>query len=112
MSKEQLQTLVTGNVLGWVTGTARGGRDHWDATLEKVWPQFISEMAKNAGYKGAASFYTVETGEVSIVGIWEDMAARLAYEANSSEKVRAIFNALLDAPPTRHKQVITKVHWQ
>lgn len=112
MNKELLQSLAPGNVLGWVTGTPKGSRAQWDAGIERAWPVFIAEMALNPGFKGAGAFWTVETGEVSIVGVWEDMDKRLAYERNSSETVRAIFNALLEQPAKRHKQVTAKFHWE
>ncbi len=105
------QTLETGNVIGWVTGLPLGGRAQWDATLETVWPQFLTLMAKNPGFRGAMSFLTVETGEVAIIGIWKDMAARLAYEEKNKDEVRALFNVLVEPPPKRHKQVVQKVYW-
>jgi len=112
MNALNLETLAPGTVLGWVTGRVRDGhRETWDAALEKVWPEFLAEMSSNAGYQGAAALWAVETGEVSVVGIWQSMEHRLAYEARSSGKVRAIFNALLEDPPTRVKQVVAKVHW-
>lgn len=111
MSKNDLQTLATGNVLGWVTGRARVSREEWNAALDKVWPEFIAEMATNAGFKGAAACWTEQTGEVSIVGIWSSMKTRLDYEAKSAGKVRSIFNALLEVPPARYKQEITRIHW-
>ncbi|MSP96444.1 MAG: hypothetical protein EXR29_04305 [Betaproteobacteria bacterium] len=111
MSKDDLRTLAAGNVLGWVTGRAKVARDEWDATVDKIWPEFIAEMATNPGFKGAVACWTVETGEVSIFGIWSSVETRLAYEAKSAGTVRAIFNALLELPVKRHKQVISKVHW-
>jgi hypothetical protein len=111
MNKDELQTLAAGNVLGWVTGRARMPREQWDAAVEKVWPEFIAEMSTNPGFKGAAACWTVETGEVAVVGIWSSTDTRLAYEAKSAGKVRAIFNALLEQPVVRHKQVISKIHW-
>lgn len=112
MDNTKLQALFPGNVLGHVTGRPNAGsREEWDAALEKVWPDFIAEMSTNPGYRGAVAVWTVESGEVSIIGVWESMAHRLAYEAHSSDKVRAIFNALLAEGRTRHKQVVTLAHW-
>ena len=110
MSKDELQTLSAGNVVGWVTGRAKVTRAEWDAAVDKAWPAFIAEMSTNAGFKGATVCWTIETGEVAVAGIWSSEATRLAYEAKSASTVRVIFNQLIETP-RRHKQVITKMHW-
>ena len=111
MSNDIAKTLSEGNVLGFVTGRAKVPREEWDATVAKVWPDFLAEMKTNPGFKGAMSLWTIETGEVSVVGIWSSHETRLAYEAKSAGKVRAIFNALLEQPVRRHKQQISKIYW-
>lgn len=110
MSKDR--DLAPGNVLGYVTGLLRSG-DHaaWDKALDEVWPRFIAEMASNEGFKGAYALTTIETGEVSILGVWSSVATRDAYEKKSSGPVRAIFNALLQDDRRRYKQLVTRATW-
>jgi len=108
----QDRDIAPGYVLGYVTGFARAAsREEWDREVEKNWPAFIAEMETNAGFKGAYALYTIETGKVSILGMWETLEHRLAYEAKSSGAVRAIFNALLKEGPRRYRHVVTKATW-
>lgn len=109
MSNQEINRIAPGYVLGFVTGQAKAAtRELWEAELEKVWPKFISAMNTNPGYKGAFSTWnTDKPGEVSIVGIWESMEHRLAYEAKSSTTVRAIFNAMI-SEPVRYRPTVTK----
>jgi len=96
--KAPLNTLAPGNVLGIVAGKSKAlTEQEWHAALDKIWPAFIAEMSTNPGYMGAFSTWDADhPRQVSINGIWQTMAHRVAYEAKSSTAVRAIFNELID----------------
>ena len=114
MNNTKLDGLSEGNVLGVVTGIARAAsREEWNAQVDKAWPDVVAELSSNAGYIGVVALWNSNgSEEVSIVGVWETMEHRLAYEARSATRVRAIFNGLLVESPSRYKQVVTKASWR
>ena len=102
-------SLAPGYVLGVVVGQAKAqSNDEWNAAVEKVWPEFIAILESNPGYKGAyAAWNPDKPGEVSIIGIWQSMEHRLAYEAKSAPQIRELFNALI-SNPQRYKVVVSR----
>src|ERR1700760_3794270 len=84
-------------------------RQEWNAALDGVWPELLAELRTNPGFKGMVATWNVDdSGEVSVIGLWETMEARLGFEKRSSTKVRAIFESLMQAMPNRYRFEVTK----
>ncbi len=86
-----------------------GNRKEWDAALALVWPELMEELRQNPGFKGMIAMWNVDdSGDVSVIGLWESMAHRLGFEQRSAPRVRAIFESLMQQKPDRHRYLVTK----
>lgn len=84
-------------------------RKEWDAALESVWPELMEELRKNPGFKGMVAMWNVDdSGDVSVIGLWESMEHRLGFEKRSAPRVRAIFESLMHQKPDRYRYLVTK----
>ena len=84
-------------------------KETWEAALDGIWVQAVQELENNPGFKGIVAVWDSDgSGVAGIMGIWDSLEHRLAYEARSAEKVRALFNPLFSDVPQRPRFVVSR----
>src|SRR4051812_31488872 len=78
--------LERGNVAAVLRARAKAStQQEWEADVAQIWDQVVAELQTNPGYRGALALWNSdEPGTVLVIGLWESMAHRLAYEARSA----------------------------
>ena len=102
--------METGTVVAMlITHAKAGSREEWEAGVESIWKDAIGELQTNPGFKGLVTMWNDDdSGQVSVIGLWDNMEHRLAYEARSSGYVRGLFNGLFKQEPDRPRFLISK----
>ena len=103
-------TLESGNVAAMLVARAKAKtREEWEAGVAKIWDEAVNELRGNPGFKGLLALWNNDRpGYVSVIGLWDNMEHRLAYEARSASRVRALFNALFQEVPDRPRYIISR----
>ena len=90
-----------------------GSREEWEQGVAGVWDEAVEELKSNPGFHGLVTWWNNDdSGDVIIMGIWENLEDRLNYEARSGPKVQGLFNALLEEVPQRPRYVVTRGYTQ
>ncbi|MCI0770200.1 MAG: antibiotic biosynthesis monooxygenase [Chloroflexi bacterium] len=102
--------METGNVAALFTVQGKlPTQAEWEAALDANWDDAVEELRSNPGFKGIVALWNSDdSGEVAIIGLWENMERRLAYEARSAEKVRALFDPLFQSVPNRPRFIVSR----
>jgi quinol monooxygenase YgiN len=102
--------MKPGNIVVFFFARAKAkDRDEWEAQLEKVWPEAVRELQSNPGFLGSSAMWDIDKpGRVAVIGQWESMEHRLAYESRSSPKLREVFNTLFQDIPERPRLVVSQ----
>ena len=102
--------MESGNVAAILFAQARArSRVEWERGLDAIWPEVLRELRSNPGFKGLLALWKEDdSGQVSIIGLWDTMEHRLAYERRSADSVRARFNALFQAVPDRPRFYVSR----
>jgi hypothetical protein len=103
------QCLDSGNVAAVLMARARAAtREEWEAGVAKIWDEAVAELQTNDGFKGLLALWNSDRPRsVSVMGLWDTMEHRLAYEARSAASVRAFFNPLFEEVPDRPRYIVT-----
>ena len=84
-------------------------QEEWDKALAKVWDDSVSMLKSQKGFVGMKALWSIDdSGEVVVMGIWENLVDRLAYESTLAGKVRANIETTLEKRPERPKYVVLK----
>ena len=103
-----------GNVIAIATARAKARtRQEWEKAVEGVWADAVRELRANAGFMGLLALWNNDDSrQASVIGVWDTMEHRMAYEARSSTYVRGLFNAIFEEVPQRPRWIITKARLQ
>ena len=83
-------------------------RAEWEKNVDAIWDKAFKILKTVPGFKGEIAFWDNEnTGDVIIMGLWENLEARLNYEATAAPSVRALFGPLFAKNPERHRYILT-----
>ncbi len=106
--------LVKGNVAAIFMAQAKSKTEaEWEKDVEGVWDEAVEILKSNRGFKGLLALWNHgNTGEVCIIGLWEDIETRLNYEATTAQAVRDLFNAIFEAVPNRPRFVVSGSYTQ
>ena len=84
-------------------------REEWEEAVEGIWQDALQELRSNPGFKGLVALWNSDdSGQVAVIGLWDDMEHRLAYEARSAAHVRGLFNALFQQVPDRPRFIVSR----
>jgi len=66
-------------------------------------------LLRQKGFLGLRALWCSDnSGEVIVMGIWDTMANRLAYEASVAKGVRGAFEETMQGPALRKKYLVVK----
>ena len=83
--------------------------EEWDRDLGEVWDDTAAILKNQKGFVGMKALWAIDdSGEVIVMGIWDNLADRLAYESTVAGKVRASIETTLEKRPERPKYVVVK----
>ena len=101
--------LKEGMVAGIIKARAKvRTKGEWQKSVDDRWGKAYQALHVNPGFKALVAFWdTEDSGDVLIMGLWENLDARLNYEATAAASVRELFNPLFEEIPKRHRYVIT-----
>ncbi len=101
--------MEAGNVAAILFAKAKvKSRAEWESAVAGIWDDTVAEVRSNPGFIGILTLWNSDdSGQVSVIGVWESMEHRLAYEARSAEYVRGLFNPLFEAVPDRPRYIIS-----
>ena len=101
--------MQPGYVVVYFSAPAKArSRQEWQSSLDRVWPDVVAELRTNPGFKGAAALWNLDdSGQVSVIGQWENMEYRKAYEKRSSPQLRALMDTLFRDVPSRPRLLVT-----
>ena len=104
------QYMDLGMVAALAYGKAKArASEGWARDLEKVWDRSTGVLLKQKGFLGLRCLWcSDDSGEVIILGMWDTMAHRLAYEASVSKGVRGAFEETMQGPARRLKYIVVK----
>lgn len=102
--------MQKGNVIAIASACAKAGtRQAWETAVDRVWADAIRELRTNPGFMGLVAVWNDDDSRrASIIGVWDTMEHRLAYEARSSTYVRGLFNDIFEEVPQRPRWVVTR----
>ena len=81
----------------------------WERDVAGVWDRAVDLLGQNRGFKGIVTLWNNDDSrEVCIIGLWEDLETRLAYESGNASDVRDLFNGIFQAVPHRPRFVVTR----
>jgi hypothetical protein len=105
----ELSRIRPGTVAVWlVVGVKAKTREEWDAGVAKIWDEQLAELKSNRGFIGAVALWNNdEPGHGSVLGLWDGLENRLAYEARST-KARQIWAVLFDEAPVRTRYIVSQ----
>jgi hypothetical protein len=108
------QCLDPGNVVAVLVARAKvRTQEEWETAVAGIWDQAVAELRSNSGFKGLLALWSDDRERgVSVVGLWDTMEHRLAYEARSATAVRGLFNALFEEVPERPRFVVTNAYFE
>lgn len=104
--------LHKGMVAGVIMEKAKARtREEWERELSKVWDEACRRIEKTPGFKGMLAYWDISnSGNVIMMGLWEDRDRRMNYEGTTAQSVRDLFNPLFEDVPDRPRYVITHSH--
>ena len=102
--------LKPGAVAALFTAQAKAtNREAWERDVEGVWDRAVDLLRQNPGFKGIVTLWNNDDSrEVCVIGLWEDLETRLAYERGNASDVRDLFNGIFQAVPHRPRFVVTR----
>lgn len=102
--------MESGTVAAMLIAEAHAKNPHeWEAAVEDIWDNAINELKTNNGFKGLIAMWNNDnSNQVSVIGLWDTMEHRLAYESRSADYVRGLFNNLFRRVPDRPRYIVTK----
>ena len=102
--------MEAGNIAAMLMAKAKAAnRREWEASVHGIWDQAVTELRTNPGFKGLVALWNNDdSGQVAVIGLWDNLEHRLAYEARSADKVRGFFNPLFQEVPERPRFVVTR----
>ena len=102
--------MEAGNIAAMLMVKAKAeNRGEWEASVHAIWEDAITELRTNPGFKGLVALWNNDdSGQVAVIGLWDNLERRMAYEARSADKVRGFFNPLFQEVPDRPRFVVTR----
>lgn len=103
--------LKEGTIVAMFRAKAKAkSRDEWRKELDKFWDEDVSIIKTQKGFVGMRALWALDdSGEVVLMGIWDNLEDRLAYEQGVAKKVRSKMEATLEGGrPERPKYVVVK----
>ena len=84
-------------------------QEEWAKDLERIWDRSTGMLLKQKGFRGLRAFWAVDgSRDTMVMGIWETMEDRMAYERSISPGVQGAFDEILEAPARRQKFVLVR----
>ena len=106
--------LKPGVVAALFNAQARAAtREAWEQDVAAIWDRAVDLLKQNRGFKGIVTLWNSDDSrEVCVIGLWEDMETRLAYERGSASDVGDLFNGIFQAVPHRPRFLVTRSYDQ
>ncbi|MFH1485293.1 MAG: antibiotic biosynthesis monooxygenase [Chloroflexota bacterium] len=103
-------TLDKGMIVALLHAKAKAKtREEWGKALDKFWADDLALLKKQRGFVGAKALWAIDdSGEVVVMGIWDNLEDRLAYEKTVAEHVRANIETTIEKRPARPKYVVVR----
>jgi len=105
-----LEGIRVGHIAAILTARSRARtRADFERDLAKVWEEATRIASAQPGFVASQVLWSIEnTREARVMGFWETLNARLAYERSVSGQVRSRFESVLEPPYPRPKYVVVR----